>query len=59
MASKDHPKIICIRCAKEKPRKEFQRGSKEYKSCNECAFATNKLIDEGFKKSFELLNEKI
>jgi len=49
-------KITCLRCKKEKPRKDFQRDSKEYKSCNDCSYGAKKLIDDLFGKSFELFD---
>lgn len=49
-------KITCLKCGIEKLRKHFQRDSKEYKSCNECRYNGEKLINDGFKKSFELFD---
>ena len=53
------PNIICPKCGTEKPRKNFQKDSKEYKSCNECRLLAQKLIDEGFNVSFELMDNLI
>lgn len=51
--------IICIKCGKKNPRKDFQRGSKEYKSCNDCAFKSVRVIDFGFKIAFELFEKGV
>jgi hypothetical protein len=54
---KPFPEVICSKCKIEKPRKEFQRDSKEYKSCNECSYRVINTIDQTFKMAFELLNQ--
>lgn len=55
MSPKDF-KITCLKCGKEKPRKEFQRDSKEYRSCNNCVYGAQMRIDEAYKSAFELFN---
>lgn len=45
----DEPKKIkCLRCKIDKTRKEYQRDSKEYKSCNDCCLGSQRMIDKCF-----------
>lgn len=52
-------KLTCSVCRKQKLQKEFIREFKEYKSCNDCSFGAQRTIDDGFKKAFELFNQKL
>jgi len=56
MEEKEKAKIRCLKCGKEKARKEFQRDSKEFKSCNECCYGLQILIESQFNLAFELFN---
>lgn len=51
--------IVCTKCAQQKPRKDFQKDSKEYKSCNQCRSRSEKVIYDGFKKCVELFDGMI
>jgi len=53
---KEKAKITCLKCANEKPRKEFQRDSQEFKSCNECCYGLQILIDNQFKIAVDLFD---
>ena len=50
--------MVCRECLLEKKRKEFQRDSKIYLSCNECSARVEKLINDGFKFAFEFFNKE-
>jgi len=53
----DEPKKIkCLRCQIEKPKKEYQRDSKEYKTCNNCCKGAAILIENCFKDAMRLFD---
>jgi len=53
----EYPPIMnCLKCGISKKRKEFQRESKIYRSCNDCSFNVKRLIDNSFKLAFFLFN---
>ena len=56
---KETNKIKCLRCKIEKLRKEFQRSSKEYKSCNDCYHRSERTIYECFKEAVKLFDGEI
>jgi hypothetical protein len=52
-------KKVCIKCRVEKTYKNFQRDSKEFKSCNECEYGAQIKIANLFKVANQLLDSEV